>query len=81
MSQGSSCETTRFAVFYCPLLLVFLGSVQMLSAQDNDTRVVSGTVVNEKSEVVVGAIVTAQSQHAQRTQPRTTRATSYVACR
>ena len=40
---------------------------QTLSAQENDTRVVSGTVVNEKSEVVVGATVSAQSPHAQRT--------------
>ena len=42
-------------------------SVQTLSAQEDDTRAVSGTVVNEKSEVVVGATVSAQSPHAQRT--------------
>ena len=66
MAQGSSCQTTRFALFYCALLFVFC-SVQTLSAQEDDTRVVSGTVVNEKSEVVVGATVSAQSQHAQRT--------------
>jgi len=41
--------------------------VQTLSAQEGDTRVVSGTVVNEKSEVVVGATVSAQSQHARHT--------------
>jgi hypothetical protein len=42
-------------------------SVETLSAQEDDTRVVSGTVVNEKSEGVVGATVSAQSQHAQHT--------------
>jgi hypothetical protein len=42
-------------------------TTQTLDAQEDDTRVVSGTVVNEKSEVVVGATVSAQSQHAQRT--------------
>ena len=67
MAQGSCCQTTRFALFYCALLFVFFCSVQTLSAQEDDTRVVSGTVVNEKSEVVVGATVSAQSQHAQRT--------------
>jgi len=61
------CLTTRFALFYCALLFAFFCSVQTLSAQEDDTRVVSGTVVNEKSEVVVGATVSAQSQHAQRT--------------
>ena len=67
MAQGSSCQTTRFALFYCALLFVFFGSMQTLSAQENDTRIVSGTVVNENSEVVAGAAVSAQSQHAQRT--------------
>jgi hypothetical protein len=43
------------------------GATQTLSAQEDDTRVVSGTIVNEKSEVVVGATVAARSQHAQRT--------------
>jgi hypothetical protein len=67
MAQASSCQTTRFALFYSALLFVLFGSMQTLSAQENDTRIVSGTVVNEKSEVVVGATVSAQSQHAQRT--------------
>ena len=67
MAQGSSCQTTRFVLFHCALLFVFSCSVQTLSAQEADTRVVSGTVVNEKSEIVVGAAVSAQSQHAQRT--------------
>jgi len=66
MAQGSWCQTTRFALFYCALLFVLFCSVQTLSAQEDDTRVVSGTVVNEKSEVVVGATVSAQSKHAQR---------------
>ncbi|MGO9230670.1 MAG: carboxypeptidase regulatory-like domain-containing protein, partial [Bryobacteraceae bacterium] len=43
------------------------GTTKTPSAQEDDARVVSGTVVNEKSEVVVGATVSAQSQHAQRT--------------
>ena len=67
MAQGSCCQTTRFALFYCALFFMSFCSVQALSAQEDDTRVVSGTVVNEKSEVVVGATVSAQSQHAQRT--------------
>ena len=67
MAQGSSCQTTRFALFYCALLFAFFCLAQTLSAQEDDTRVVSGTVVNEKSEVVVGATVSAQSQHARRT--------------
>ena len=67
MAQGSSCQTTRFPLFYCALFFMSFCSVPALSAQEDDTRVVSGTVVNEKSEVVVGATVSAQSQHAQRT--------------
>jgi outer membrane receptor protein involved in Fe transport len=67
MAQGSSYQTTGFAPFYCTLLFVFSCSVQTLSAQEDDTRVVSGTVVNETSEVVVGATVSAQSQHARHT--------------
>jgi hypothetical protein len=57
----------RYPVAHRALLLVFFCSMQTLSAQASQTRVVSGTVVNEKSEVVVGATVSAQSQHAQRT--------------
>src|ERR1700683_5635312 len=67
MAPGGSCRTTGFAPFYCALLFVFFCSVRTLSAQENDTRIVSGAVVNEKSEVVGGATVSAQSQHAQRT--------------
>ncbi len=67
MAHGNSCQTTRFELFYCALLFVFFCSVQTLSAQQDDTRVVSGAVVNQKSEVVVGATVSAQAQHAQRT--------------
>jgi len=67
MLYTSCCQTIRFALFHCALLFVSFCSVQTLSAQEDHTRVVSGTVVNEKSEVVVGATVSAQSQHAQRT--------------
>ena len=63
----ASCQTIRFALFHCALLFVFFCSVRTLSAQEDQTRAVSGAVVNEKSEVVVGATVSAQSQHAQRT--------------
>jgi hypothetical protein len=65
--QGSCHQTIRFTLFYCALLFVFFCSVQTLSAQEDQRRVVSGTVVNEKSEAVVGATVSVQSEHAQRT--------------
>ena len=67
MAQGSSCQTTRFPLFYFALFFMSVCSVPALSAQEDDTRVVSGTVVNEKSEVVVAATVSAQLLHAQRT--------------
>ena len=67
MAQGSCCRTIRLALLLRALLFVFFCSVQTLSAQQDDTRIVSGTVVNETSEAVVGATVSAQSQHAQRT--------------
>jgi outer membrane cobalamin receptor len=54
MAQGSSRQAERFPLFYCALLFVFFCSMQTLSAREGDKRVVSGTVVNEKSEVVVG---------------------------
>jgi hypothetical protein len=61
------CHTIKFALFRCALLFVFFCLVQTLSAQEDHTRVVSGIVVNEKSEVIAGATVSAKSQHARRT--------------
>jgi len=62
----ATSQPIRLALLHCAVLVVFLCSVQMLSAQEDQTQVVSGTVVNERSEIVAGAIVSAQSQHAQR---------------
>ena len=67
MAQGTCSQTYRFALCHCALLSVSLWTVQALCAQESDTRVLSGTVVNQRSEAVAGATVSAQSQHAQRT--------------